>query len=309
MDLAPIGLSTYIRINHLKRTLEALQANRLASRSDLYIFSDGPRPGDEDKVGEVRRYLKSIGGFKSVTVVERDANCGLDSNTTGGMRHIFEASDRLIWLEEDCVTAPGFLEFMNRALEVYLHNPRIFSVCGYSPPIRIPPDYAHNAYLLPRFCAWGFGIWKDRFEKVPPKLGEDDVQPLLRSMERQSELDLGGLDILNLVRNESRRTHALDARIMFRQNQLGMDTVYPVGSQVLNIGFDGSGLNSVKSTHKDVDLATDRDWQQLPSGITRDPRIIRAHFIWRLGGRHWYRRPRVFMRLVPFLAYRLFHRN
>jgi hypothetical protein len=46
-NLAPIGVSTYSRINHLKQSIEALQKNTLAKESELYIFSDAPKPGDD----------------------------------------------------------------------------------------------------------------------------------------------------------------------------------------------------------------------------------------------------------------------
>jgi hypothetical protein len=40
LSLAPIGLSTYSRLLHLKQTIEALKANTLAKESDLYIFKE-----------------------------------------------------------------------------------------------------------------------------------------------------------------------------------------------------------------------------------------------------------------------------
>jgi len=42
-NLAPIGVLTYTRLSHLRRTVESLQSNELAESSDLYIFSDAPK--------------------------------------------------------------------------------------------------------------------------------------------------------------------------------------------------------------------------------------------------------------------------
>ena len=58
--LAPIGVITYSRLQHLMQTIEALQRNTLAEKSELYIFSDGPKPGDEDKIRKVRDYIYTI---------------------------------------------------------------------------------------------------------------------------------------------------------------------------------------------------------------------------------------------------------
>ena len=65
-DLAPIGVSTYIRLPHLQRTISALQKNALAEQSELFVFSDAPIPGDEEQVAAVRSYLQTVDGFKEV---------------------------------------------------------------------------------------------------------------------------------------------------------------------------------------------------------------------------------------------------
>ncbi|MDR1622628.1 MAG: hypothetical protein LBS00_09665 [Synergistaceae bacterium] len=67
--LAPIAFFAYRRPEHTKQTLEALAANTLASESDLFIFSDGPRDAQaEEGVRAVREYIRTVKGFKSVTL-------------------------------------------------------------------------------------------------------------------------------------------------------------------------------------------------------------------------------------------------
>ena len=43
MELAPVVLFTYNRPWHTRQTIDALQKNELANRSDLFIYSDGPK--------------------------------------------------------------------------------------------------------------------------------------------------------------------------------------------------------------------------------------------------------------------------
>ena len=58
---APILLFAYNRLDHLQRCIQSLQQNTLASQSDLYIFSDGPKNKEaEAGVKAVRNYLKAI---------------------------------------------------------------------------------------------------------------------------------------------------------------------------------------------------------------------------------------------------------
>ena len=78
---APIVLFTYNRPWHTMQTVEALKKNELAQESELFIFSDGwKNEDDKPKVLEVRDYLKTIDGFKNVTIIEKDKNWGLSYN-------------------------------------------------------------------------------------------------------------------------------------------------------------------------------------------------------------------------------------
>ena len=111
-NLAPIGVSTYARLNHLRQTIEALKNNHLASESTLYVFSDAARPGDEEQVATVRSYLRTIDGFKEIHIVERATNGRLE-NSRGGLTWLLDHFGKTIFLEEDIVTAPGFLTYIN----------------------------------------------------------------------------------------------------------------------------------------------------------------------------------------------------
>ncbi len=63
--LAPVILFYYKRLDTLKLTVELLQQNYLANESDLFIFSDGAKKTeDELLIAGVRKYLKTITGFK-----------------------------------------------------------------------------------------------------------------------------------------------------------------------------------------------------------------------------------------------------
>ena len=70
-NLAPIVLFVYNRPDHTKQTIEALQKNELAKKSELFIYSDAAKNENaEKKVNEVREYIKSIDGFKKITIIE-----------------------------------------------------------------------------------------------------------------------------------------------------------------------------------------------------------------------------------------------
>jgi len=250
-NLAPIGLSVYGRLSHLKETVEALKENKLARDSELYIFSDAPKLGDEKKVQAVRDYLKTIDGFKRVHVYERKENNRV-ANNRGGMDMLLTEHDYIIFLEEDVVTAPGFLEFMNKALSDYKDDESVFSISAYCPPIKIPDYYNYDVFVLPRFCAWGVGMYKRTFQVLSQPIDKHEFDTL----KNKKVLTVGGGDILHMVRLEVEgKLDAGDVRCMYYQALHSKYTIYPKKSLVQNIGHDGSGVHCGKSkkfSHDDL---------------------------------------------------------
>ncbi len=241
--LAPIGMSVYMRLNHIRRTVEALKKNALASKSILHIFSDAPHEGDEAAVAEVRKYINKIDGFAEVNITERETNSRVYNNRMG-MRSLLDNYGKLIWMEEDIVTSPGFLEYMNSALEYYTDEDRVISITGYTPPIRLPQDYVNDVFFLQRFNAWGFGSWKKKFDRIEEKIDPQEYRNKMRNREFHRKLVKNGPDIPRLIdRDVAGIIDALDLKIMYQQVLHDWYTVYPRQSLVQNIGHDGSGVH------------------------------------------------------------------
>jgi len=283
---APIGLSVYRRLDHLRQTLTALRENTLAAESPLYVFSDAPRPGDEQAVSEVRRYLETVDGFLSVEIIERHENSRV-ANNRGGQRLLLDTFGEMIWLEEDIVTAPRFLEFMNAALEYYRVKDGVVSVTGYSPPLGLPRDYDGDVYFLQRFNAWGFAIWKDRYDRIELNIEPADYRMRMRDREFYRRLVGNGPDIPRMLDKEvSGEIDALDVKIMYQQIVHGWYTVYPRQSLVQNIGHDGSGMHCVATGkfHHDELWLKKGDFHFL-ADIHADERIVTRNMKFRDPGR------------------------
>lgn len=157
--LAPICLFTYNRLSETKQTIEALKNNYLAKESDLIIFSDGPKNEDSRfKVEQVRKYIKNAAGFKTVKIIESPVNKGLANSIISGVSKVFENYENVIVLEDDLITKPNFLNFMNDCLVAFESNENIQSINGYSPLIKL--KYAQDIYLHIRTFSWGWATWK-----------------------------------------------------------------------------------------------------------------------------------------------------
>ena len=161
MKYAPVAVFVYNRAENTRQTLHALAQNTLAGDTEVYVFSDGGK--DEESwqlVNEVRQTVQRFSqGFKSFTLIERPENYYLERNITEGIAQVLENHNRLIVLEDDMVTSPYFLEFMNQALALYEDNPRVMHVTGFT---NLALDDT-SFYFSPHMSGWGWGTWKDRW--------------------------------------------------------------------------------------------------------------------------------------------------
>jgi hypothetical protein len=276
-NLAPIGVSTYARPGHLRQAIEALKNNHLAPQSMLYVFSDAPRPGDEEHVAAVRNYLRSIDGFREVNIIERKTNSRVE-NSRGGIKWLLDQFGKVIFLAEDVVTAPGFLTFINQALDRYGENEHIFSVSGYTPPIKIPDDYRHDVFFLRRFNAWGFGTWKNRFDNVR-YITPGEYARLVADRKRVRDfVNGGGADMMQMLDKDAHgEIDAGDVKAMYAQFLSNQYTVYPVHSLAQNIGFDSSGEHCGTEVKHDVDLWDKTSGFEFDCEILPDERILEAN--------------------------------
>lgn len=239
--LAPILLFVFARPDHTEKTLLALAENELASLSDLIIYSDAARNDEEERsVNQVRNLIKKVGGFRSVTVVERQTNYGLARNIIEGVTDVCNRYGRAIVLEDDLVTSPQFLSFMNAALDRYEEDKRVWHISGWNYPIQT--EGLGDAFFLRVMNCWGWATWRDRwkhFEKDTEKL----ISNFKPGMIRQFDLDGFGEFWSQILLNRKGviNTWAIYwyATIFLRKGLC----LNPALSYVGNIGLDGSGTH------------------------------------------------------------------
>lgn len=240
-ELAPIVLFVYNRLEHTIRTIEALKNNELANQSDLIIYSDAPKNYlAEDSVRQVREYIKTVDGFRSVKTVERDTNWGLAKSIIDGVTSVVNQYGQIIVLEDDIVTSPSFLIFMNKALDFFKLEQRVWHISGWNYPI--DSSDLGDIFFWRLMNCWGWATWKDRwafFEKNPEQIDKGwTAQEKLRF-----NLDGAGDSWRQISLNLSGRidTWAVFWYATIFQNH-GL-CVNPSVTFVENIGFDGTGIH------------------------------------------------------------------
>lgn len=245
MKLSPIALFVYNRPWHARQTVEALLKNDLAGESELIVFSDGPLNQKSEiifeKIRQVREYLRLIKGFKSVRIVERQKNFGLADSIISGVTEVVNKYGRIIVLEDDMVTSPYFLRYMNDALEFYEKEEKVISIHGYVYPINGLPE----TFFIRGADCWGWATWKRGWD-----LFEPDGKRLLKGLKeanllRRFDFD-GAYPYSKMLKDQIKgKNNSWAIRWYASAIIHGKITLYPGISLVNNIGLDASG------THRD----------------------------------------------------------
>lgn len=244
-DPAPVVLFAYKRCDHLKATVESLARNPLAARTQLHVFSDGPRTAaDQSAVDAVRAYIATIGGFARVTTVAQASNKGLAASIIAGVTRMLRDHDRVIVLEDDMVVSPYFLAYMNDGLTVYERDETVASIHGYMyPNQRSLPE----TFFLRGADCWGWATWRRAWQHFDP-----DGAALLKKLQERGLMNAfnhHGIAPFRemLERQIAGKNDSWAIRWHAACYLDGLLTLYPGRTLVHNIGNDGSGTHGADS--------------------------------------------------------------
>ena len=241
--LAPVCLFTYNRLEETKKTVSALQRNNLAYKSELFIFSDGWKSEvGREKIHNIRAFLKTIRGFKKVTIFESPVNRGLAESIINGVTQIIDIYGRVIVLEDDLLTSPNFLDFMNQSLIEYENKNEIISISGHTLDFRIPKEYKSDVYFFGRAGSWGWATWKNKWDLIDWEI--KDWNNFSKNKKLINEFKLNGNDLFSMLKDFlEKKNNSWAIRFCYNQFRLGKLTVYPCISKVDNIGFSDEATN------------------------------------------------------------------
>ena len=249
-NLAPIALFCYNRLPHLKLTIASLKNNYLADQSKLYIFLDGPKSKkDFKKNNEIFDYISKIDGFAKIKIYRSKNNLGLARSIINGINFVFKKNDKIIVVEDDIVTSPYFLKFMNESLNKYRIKSKVWHIAGHS-HLKSNDNENQKVFFSYYMNCWGWGTWKDRwrmFEKNPDNL----INKFSRKDISEFDLDDSGLFWSQILKNANRQINTWAIfwyATIYKRKKLCCN---PLKSYVRNIGMDGSGMHCSDSRYLD----------------------------------------------------------
>jgi hypothetical protein len=250
--LAPIVLLVYNRLDLTKKVINALKNNPLSGESELYIFSDAPK-NKKDVLGvkDVRKFIKTIKGFRKVHIVERENNYGVSKNLLSSVTEILKIHGKIIVLEDDDVPLKYFLKYMNDSLDIYKAEKNVGAVSAFVFPLGkgLP-----ETYFLRFFSSWGWGTWSDRW-----KLFEKNGKILYNSIKKKNLTRPFNLNetypFTRILRNQIRGNNdSWSVRwyaSLFLNNRL---TLFPKESLIENIGFGEKGTHCQNNWYDETNV-------------------------------------------------------
>lgn len=254
---APIVLFVYNRPIHTQKTIIALQANNLATQSDLYIFSDAPKNDMAfNAVKEVREYIKKlVKGFKSITIIEQETNLGLANSIITGVTKIINNFGKVIVVEDDLLLSTNFLDFMNKSLNFYQDNPEILSISGYNMAIKPNPKTNFDVYFAARAASWGWATWANKWQGIDWEVS--DFKTFSKNTKQINLFKLNGSDMFKMLKQQQEGlNNSWAIRYCYHQFKNNLYSVYPIVSKVKNMGF-GAIATHTKGKYNRFDCLLD----------------------------------------------------
>ena len=250
--LSPIVLFVYNRVDHTKKVVEGLLQNKEAKDSELYIFADGPKvDASKEEIREIKavqEYILTIKGFKKHTIEVSEKNRGCAPHTIYAISKIFQSYDKAIILEDDDIPTPYFLSFVNECLNKYQNDSHVWCVSGFTNTNAMIPLEGSEAFMINRPVSWGFGTWKRCWDKVIWDIDN------LKGLFRHKSIPIGfdkweGPDSSTIMYGLFHGNNSSwSIRYNFAAYLNDAKTILPNKSLIINIGCDGTGTHSGKTS-------------------------------------------------------------
>jgi hypothetical protein len=162
-----ISLFVYNRPQHTAQVLEGLKKNKICH---LYVYCDGPKTlEDKSARDEVVSLVKSI-DWCDTDIEVSPSNRGLANSIINGVTKVLQRHERIIVPEDDCIPAPDFINFI------------------------------YDIFFSYRPGSWGWGTWRDRWNKFDPEISGYDE--LVNNYSLQKGFNRGGNDLFPMLKKQ-----------------------------------------------------------------------------------------------------------
>lgn len=214
------------------------------------MAADGARegkPGEADRVEQVRKIATEVDWPCEVKTLFRDENLGCKQAVSSGIDWFFNNEKQGIILEDDCLPESSFFIYCEGLLNKYKNDQRIGMIAGCNFNIEINSN--ESSYDFARFYpVWGWATWADRWNsdydvnlknfdmaKYGGWMGEWFVESTVRvKMENLFRMVRDGL------------IDTWDYQWYFSNISNNRLCIIPAKNQVVNIGFGSDATHTIE---------------------------------------------------------------
>ena len=234
-----IALFIYDRPQCTERVLESLRRNHV---NELYVFQDGiGEKTNRTAWQQNEKLIKKIDWCKVHYLQNQQKASSLDRQIISGINRVFEEKNEVIVVEDDCVISDDGIEFIQRCLEKYKNNKKVIDVGAYLEPINIPDNYTLPVIAAGAPGGWGWGTWKDRWEKFQKDYSV--IGHIWDSLKENPTFDHCGYTIKKIL-TDYWLLGTWDLWWGIYVLAQGGISVRPTGNKVYNIGFENPGTHT-----------------------------------------------------------------
>lgn len=161
-----ILVTLYRRPDYTAKMLDAL--SRCYGIEDYTLFFSIDRdPAFEREYHDL--YTLARGWQKGIShTFAHEPKLGIDLNKLWALDMLFSQpqTDFVICMEDDMLPARDFLRYMEWGNRIFAAKKDVLSICGYSKSETVSGSDLYATWATHGFHAWGWGIWKDRYERL-----------------------------------------------------------------------------------------------------------------------------------------------
>lgn len=247
----------FISFNRPDLTAVSIREILHADPPQLFLFSDGPRPGVEDDIDLIKQTRAILDhatrGRSGVFKRYEDTNLGLFRGVSGAIDWFFSEVEEGIILEDDCVPHPDFFGYCDELLNLYRENDQVWTISGdNSMALNVRGEFSYGFIRDP--LIWGWATWRKAWEKYDrefslwPKVRGTKLEKELFPKQRERAARRNLFDFYAGFEN-------WDFKLVLTQHYYGGLTAVPRQNLISNVGMNRLDAIHTKGPSKRANFA------------------------------------------------------
>lgn len=248
----PVALIFFARPETFKMVFDMV---KIVRPRQLFLIQDGPRanhPEDAAKIEACRTIAENIDWECEVIKNYAKTNMGCGLRPSSGISWVFEHTDRVIILEDDCIPNPSFFYFCEELLERYKDDERICMISGLNHFGQYECGGA-DYFFAKTGAIWGWATWKRVWDMYDYNIKAAQKDCALELLKKDIRHKAAARRIIKNIFNtcneraQNKRLSYWDTQWEFVKYSQSMLSIVPARNLISNVGVGDGATHSAKS--------------------------------------------------------------